>query len=386
VTNLGVGIARFGLLVTVTLLWPGYVHAYPQWQISTGAVRCNQCHIAPAGGGLLSAQGRRVVGDDLSTFSGDGALLHGAMKLPGWLALGADLRGTFLVENAQAPRGTSPVAFPMEAEGQALLTTGDVSVYGTVGARGQAGTDDSIVPLQNYQPISTSWLVSREHWLMWQRGKQGLYLRAGRFFAPYGLRLADSVAYVRRDLGFNQLDESYNLSGGYLSDLWELHVTGFIPDLLRHLGSEETGVAAYLERRVLGGRAALAVQARYASRAGASRAIGGAVGKCYFAPIRTLLFTEVDMILLSVEGLPARGQAIAALGASVLPVRGLMLTALGEHYQEDIEVRGAARSAASLLVDWSPYAHVELRVMARAELPAGTDATKVLLAQLHYFL
>ena len=378
--------ARFGLLVTVTLLWPAYAHAYPQWQLSAGAVRCNQCHFAPAGGGLLSGQGRRVVGDDLSTFSGDGALLHGGMKLPGWLGLGADLRGTYLAQDPQAPGGTPPVALPMEAEVEGLLRSGSVSLYSTLGARGQLGTDSSPVPLQNYQPLPTSWLVSREHWLMWQPGSQGLYLRAGRFFAPFGLRLAQYFTYLRRDLGFNELEESYNLSGGYLSDLWETHVTGFIPDLVRHLGSEETGAAAYLERRVLDGRAALAVQAKYASRAGASRAIGGAVGKGYLASIRTLLFTEIDMILLSVDGLPGRGQAIGALGASVLPVRGLILTALGEHYQEDIEVRGAARSATSLFVDWSPYAHVELRVMARVEIPAGGDTTKLLLAQLHYFL
>jgi hypothetical protein len=382
---LDVGMARFGLLVTLALLAPASAHAYPQWQLSTGVVRCNECHVAPAGGGLLSGQGRGIVGNDLSTFSGDGNLLHGAMTLPGWMALGVDLRGTYLTESALARNDASPATFPLDGEAQALLTTGDLSVYGTLGARGQLAADNRLVPLQNYQPIPAPWLVSREHWLMWQRSRQGLYWRAGRFFAPYGLQLAEHVTYLRRDLGFNELEETYNLSGGYLSDRWEVHITGFIPDLVRHLGSEETGAAAYLERRILGGRAALAVQAKYASRPGVSRTIGGAVGKCYFAPIRTLIFTELDAILLSVDGLPAHGQAMGTFGASVLPVRGLLLTALGEHYQEDVAVRGAARNATTLLGDWFPYAHVELRVMARAELPAGGNANKILLTQLHYF-
>ena len=50
---------------------------------------------------------------------------------------------------------------------------------------------------------------------MWQPEALGPYVRMGRFFAPYGLRFAEHVLYVRRDLGFDQLRETYNLSAGY---------------------------------------------------------------------------------------------------------------------------------------------------------------------------
>ena len=36
----------------------GTARAYPQWQLSTGAARCNQCHFAPAGGGLINSYGQ----------------------------------------------------------------------------------------------------------------------------------------------------------------------------------------------------------------------------------------------------------------------------------------------------------------------------------------
>ena len=39
---------------------------------------------------------------------------------------------------------------------------------------------------------------------MWRPAALGPYVRAGRFFAPFGLRLAEHYAYVRRDTGYNR--------------------------------------------------------------------------------------------------------------------------------------------------------------------------------------
>jgi hypothetical protein len=377
-----------GLLAVAMVGWPARAVAYPQWQLSTGEARCNRCHFAPAGGGLLSGYGREAVGDELSSFSGDGALLHGAAQVPRWLALGADLRGAYLTQPGTQVAATAsvPATFPVEAQAEALLLLRQISAYGSLGARGQLRGDDTQVPLQNYQPLANSWLVSREHWLMWQRPGRGLYLRAGRFFAPFGLRLVEPAAYIRRDLGFGDLQESYNLSAGYVSDLWEAHITAFAPDFIRHFGSDETGGAAYLEGRFANAHGAAGAQVKYATSPGVRRTILGAVGKYYVTPLRTLVFTEVDVVVLSIDNLAARGQGIGALGASVLPVRGVMVTVLGEAFQEDLQVRDAARRAASARLGWFPYAHLEAQVMARAELPAGGITTTTLFAQLHYFL
>jgi hypothetical protein len=375
-----------GLLAVAVLTWPAPAGAYPQWQLSTGEARCNQCHIAPAGGGLLSRYGRDLVGDELSTFSGDGALLHGAAKVPRWLALGADVRGAYLTEGPREKAAATPATFPVEAQAEALVVLGQVSVYGSLGMRGQLHDDNALVPPQDYQPAPNAWLVSREHWLMWQQPGRGLYVRAGRYFAPFGLRLAEPAAYLRRDLGFGELEESYNLSAGYVSERWELHATAFAPDLLRHYGSDETGGAAYAERRFGKARGAAGAQVKYATSAGVRRTIAGAVGKYYVAPIKTLLFVEADFVRLSIPNFVARGQAIGTLGAAVLPVKGVMVTVLGESYQEDLRVRDAARRAASARIGWFPYAHLEAQFMARAEFAAGGTTTTTLFAQLHYFL
>lgn len=371
-----------------TLAMVSAAEAYPQWQLSTGAVRCNQCHYAPAGGGLITGYGRDAAGDELATFAGEGAFLHGAVTLPAWLALGADFRGAYVGRDVGDINGSTNAVFPMQADLVARVAAPEgFSVYATAGVRGQVRSNAEDVPLQNYQPIDQSRFISREHWVMWQPQPQGAYARLGRFYAPFGLRLAEHITFIRRDVGFNQLQESYNLSGGWVTDPWEVHVTAFAPDFLRHIGSDEKGLASYGERRLLDGTAAVGVQGRWSSAvSGPTRLTGGVVGKLFVAPARTMVFLEGNLVRLVLDGARDRTQYIGAVGATVFPYRGVTLTALAERNQEDVKVRDARWDAGTLLLGWFPYPHFELQLMARWEHPGGGDTTDTIFFQLHYYL
>jgi hypothetical protein len=367
----------------------GRAEAYPQWQLSTGATRCSQCHYAPGGGGLITSYGRDAAGDELSTFQTDGNFLHGAVRLPSWLAVGGDLRGAFVSNDVQDPSGTTTAVFPMQADLAARVAFGaGFSLSAIGGFRGQVRSGNDLIPTQNYQPVSTSTLISREHYLMWQPEVIGPYVRAGRFYAPYGLRLAEHILYVNRDLGFDELEETYNVSGGFIYDAWELHLTAFAPDFVRHIGSDESGGAAYYERRLFGDRVALGGQARIAVAPGITRYMVGGVGKAYVDKLRTLFMAEVDGVNLVVSdaAVDARQQVVGAAGFAVLPTRGLIVTLLGERNQIDLSVRDDAYTAATALVNWFPMAHFELQVMGRLQYPGGGPAAKTLFAQLHYYL
>jgi hypothetical protein len=361
--------------------------AYPQWQFTSGVSRCNVCHFSPGGGGLPTVYGRDANGEELSTWEGEGTFLNGAVQLPSWLAVGADLRGAFAAHDVDDPNGSSQAFFPMQADLEVRVALPwRFSAYGTGGLRGQSRDNEDLVPMQNYQPISTSRLISREHWLMWQQAAQGWYVRAGRFFAPFGLRLAEHLTYVRRDLGFNQLEESYNLSGGFVGNDWELHMTAFAPDFVRHIGSEEKGATVYYEHRIADAKGSLAIQARFADRTGISRLIGGAVAKYYFERVRTLVFGEADLVHLMPDGVPGGQQLVALAGASVLPARGWLFTALTERNQEDLRVRKSAWDALTGMIGWFPVPHAELQLMGRLQLPEGGSLAKTLFLQVHYFL
>ena len=377
------------LIVAAVLLRAAPAAAYPQWQLSTGAERCNQCHYDPAGGGLLTSYGRDAAGEDLATFGGNGALLHGLGRLPPWLALGADLRGAFVAQGVQDPSGPTVAVFPMQAdvEGRVALPGTGLSLSGVLGLRGQVRDPDVLVPVQNYQPVSTSELISREHYLMYQPETIGSYVRLGRFFAPFGLRFAEHTLYIRRDLGFDELQETYNLSAGVVKPGWELHVSIFAPDFVRHIGSDESGASAYYERRLAGGTAAFALQGRVAEAPGVTRFIGGGVGKAWLEPLRTFLFAEVDGVNLLFDD-PAVGprrQIVAAAGFTVLPAAWLMATLIGEHNQIDVAFPDAW-TAVDALVNWFPYAHIELQAMGRLQAPTGGDTAKTFFFQVHYFL
>ena len=360
-------------------------HAYPQWQLSQEA-RCDECHFAPAGGGLINAFGRDFVGEELSTFGGNGQVFHGAAQLPPWLALGAELRGAFASEDVGDLNGTSTAVFPMQADAEGRAAVGAFSFYGVLGFREQIRANEPIVPSQNYQPISTSQLVSREHWFMLRASALGGYVRVGRFFAPFGLRMAEHILYVRRDLGFGTMEESYNLSSGYVADKWELHVTAFAPDFLREMGSREGGLTAYYEHR-FADIASAAPQVRLAIGPGMTRTIVGGVGKAWVAPIRTLFFAEADFVRRDIDTVAPSYQFVGAAGASlVLPFKGFMVTALQERNQVDFRVANASYDATDLLVSWFPYAHFELQALGRLEFPSGGQTAKTFFVQLHYFL
>jgi hypothetical protein len=352
--------------------------AYPQFQLATGASRCNTCHYAPAGGGLINGYGRDEAADTISA-GGDGSFLHGLWDPPGWLALGGDLRLAGLVNDVGATEGAELAFIPMQADLSARFAAGPVSFHLTVGLRGAARSDE---------PQLLSRLISREHWVLWQPRRVGPYLRAGRFFAPYGLRLAEHPVFVRRFLGFNTLEETYNLSGGWIDDGWELHATAFTPDPVRPVGHQGSGGALYLERR-LGGRAAAAAQARLAAGDDDSRVQGGLVGKLVVGPV--LLLGQLDLVRQSfaVEA-PAAWQLAGYLGASWMFRRGFLAQLMLERWDPDLAVRGVARSAAGVSLQWFPIAHVEVSlygrmVMIGAGLDDG-DAGRLLLVQLHYYL
>jgi hypothetical protein len=377
-------LALLGLFLAAALA-PSAAHAYPQWQFSSGTSRCNQCHFAPAGGSLITNYARDAIGEDLSSLQGNGGFAFG-VDLPGWLALGVDLRGAYLRHYAGNPDGTMSALFPMQADAQARVAFADTfSLMATVGYRGSARTASNELGDNNYFPASADRFIAREYYLMWRPGAIGPYVRAGRFFAPYGLRLAEHTTYVRRDNGFNLLYETYGLSGGVVQNNWELHLTGFIPDLVRSYGPKQSGVAAMFEYRLLDA-VALGLDGKVAVGDGAKRYTGGVFAKGYVAPIKTIFMGQVDVVTVQGSSGVSSNQLIGYIGPTIFPVRGVWLAGYLEINQTDIKVKGTATQAVNGQLNWFPYPHIEFILQGRMQSPQQVEAAKTLMAQLHVFL
>src|SRR5262249_37522687 len=158
--------------------------------------------------------GRDESGDTISR-GGNGGFAHGAWTPPQWLALGADVRLAGLYNNSGGPEAPEWAGFPMQADAYARFAfTDEWSLYLEGGIRGDTRPDGPTVA-GRFSTVGDR-LVSAEHYVMWKQGGTGPYARAGRFFAPFGLRFVEHIFFVQRYTGQNLYDEAYTLSGGWI--------------------------------------------------------------------------------------------------------------------------------------------------------------------------
>ena len=358
--------------------------AYPQWQLSTGNARCNLCHIAPAGGGLINDYGRGESADTISQFRGGSPdFLYGVYDEPDWMKLGVDLRVAGLVKDWGETQDPETAVFPMQGDTYSYFRWKDWSFYSVLGPRAQ---------VREPRASFTERFGSREYWFMWRPKTTGWYARAGRFFAPYGLRMADHTAYVRRYLGLNSWEETYNVSAGHVKDEVEWHATAFtrVPDGVQGHGPRHTGVAAYYERR-LGEDQNLAVgtQARAGFGADDRQYWAGGLGKYYLDGARLLFMGQLDVGYQDFTFGPAGRPQLALHGNTTWwPMQGLMVGGAVHRYDQDLSVKNLWRDAADLTLQYFPIGHIELMLLGRLEWLGdhGRDPASLLMFQLHYYL
>src|SRR5262245_45199170 len=321
------------LVIVAAVSAPAVARAYPQFQFSLGAERCGTCHLSPSGGGLLNDFGHDEAGSSVSA-GGDGRFLHGLWQPPSWLALGGDTR--LAAGDKQLAGRNERLAFPMQLDVQTRVAIGPVSLSLTAGVRG--GARDPSPPLIER-------LASREHFIAYERGD--VYVRAGRFFPVFGLRLVDHTAYVRRFLGFGLLEEPYAVELAYLGDDTEARVTGFTPPPIAFLGAgyRARGVAAMYERRVANDTAMIGGQARVATSTDEAGYTIGACGEWWLMPAGLVWLAEVDVQRQTFHVGPGRTQRAAYLGASRWLARGWLATAAVHAWDPDVTLRRDRRDA-----------------------------------------
>jgi hypothetical protein len=363
------------VIAAVSLLGAADAAAFPELGLRSGAPRCNACHFAPAGGGLINGYGRDEAGDTLS-LGGEGAFLHGAVELPGWLAVGGDVRAAALANDVGATEGAELAAFPMQADVRLRAAQGAWSLQITAGLVGST---------RLYTRASPSYVASSEHYVMWRPRPQGAYVRAGRFFPPMGLRLPDHTLYIRRYTGSNLYEEPYAASAGVVRDAWELHASAFVRDPLMEVSAERFGAVGYAEAH--GGSWAAGLSARAAREEGATRLLAGITGRAYLAAIDLAILAEADAFHEIIDDDAGdRTAIIGYLGLDLRVMRGLQLAAWGEHMQDALDVSGTNRESAGAAIKWYPRAHWEVLLQGRWQIIGNDDQARMAMLQIHYYL
>lgn len=358
---------------------PAVAAGYPQYQFSSETATCGECHHASAGAGLLTDWGRSELGDTLS-MGGDGRLLH-SIDEPAWLAVGGDLRVAALVNDTGSADGAEVAVFPMQLDLAARVAADRVAVTLVAGVRSAARDSDTAG--DGGGGARALGFISREHFVTYESNEATWQVRGGRFAAPFGLRLADHTAYVRRYTGHGLYEETYGVGWSRLQGATDLHVTGFVSDVVQLGAPPVGGAAAMLERRWA--TSALIVSARVTGGADDVRGLADVAVKRWLAGPKLLLMGEVaagyQYLREAAEGRP---QIVGYAGPVWFPTRGINLALAAEVYAADVRLAEDNRYAGSAVLSVMPIAHVELLLNARYQR-IGTDAHAAMaMFQLHY--
>lgn len=187
------------------------VFAFPELT-RHGYANCMACHVSPSGGGVLTEYGQALSKELLSTWGREGEerFLY-MIGTNSTLALGGDVRVLNLKDDP--PNGNfRERRYWMQRDFEAALTVGKVTVAGTLGAEDR---------LQNGKAD----FISRRHYVIYQ-ATDLVSLRAGRFYPNFGLYIPDHFTAIRRGLGWDYNQETYNLEAGWQNDKWNFFATG----------------------------------------------------------------------------------------------------------------------------------------------------------------
>ena len=171
-------------------------------------MQCSSCHSHPSGGGKRNVYGNVFAQTELPAQRiGDPSAKLWTGEVFEWLSVGADIRGGY--ESVDVPSASSQSEFEI--------------------TRGTAYVEANLVPnrLSIYidQQFAPDSVENRELYLKLKTSDSRFHIAAGQFFLPYGLRLQDDSAFVRRATGINFNIPDRGVQVGYESGPWSTQVS-----------------------------------------------------------------------------------------------------------------------------------------------------------------
>lgn len=182
----------FLILITISL----YSNAEPYLAVRTG-LKCMSCHITPTGGGMRNEVGQ-AFGRGLAA-SHDGASYFNS-NLSENIKIGGDFRSS--LQSVKTPGEENQLSFNTDRASIYLSATllENLSLY-----------------IDQQQAPSNE---NRTAWAMYQSSDKSYYIRSGKFFTPYGLRLEDDAAFIRQVTGINFATADNGLEFGLDNKSW----------------------------------------------------------------------------------------------------------------------------------------------------------------------
>jgi hypothetical protein len=186
------------------LLAASQAFAEPYIAVRTG-LKCMQCHVNPTGGGQRNAYGNAYAQTTLAgrfITTGD-APEYWTGEINRWLAAGGDFRGS--------ARGTS---LPGAEDPPSEFAVNEVLAYL------EMRLIPDVLSFNVDELIGPRGVSNRQTYALFRPRDSSVYVKAGRFFLPYGLRIEDDDAFIRQITGVNFANPDTGLEVGIDLGRW----------------------------------------------------------------------------------------------------------------------------------------------------------------------
>lgn len=351
------------MLGALVALGTAEVRAEPYLAVRTG-LKCSACHVNPTGGGMRNAFGSTYAFTQLSahrlgleTF--DPAELT---ALTSRLSVGADVR--------------------VSASAQRLENQGDDFRFNRdrVGAYANVALVPGRVELYLDEQLAPGSAQSREAWALVRPLAGSFYVRAGRFFLPYGWRLEDDTAFIRQATGINFATSDDGIEIGAEPGPWTLdlaYTNG-------NGGGSENNAGKQYSLRVerVRTRWRLGASANLNDASGPNRRMGNVFAGIHVGPVAWLL--EYDRV----DDAGVAEQNILLTEGNWEIAKGHNLKYTFEFRDPDVDHNDDRFVRHSLLWEYFPVPFTEVRVGVRVRdgnEPGPLKDSKLGFVQLHLY-
>ena len=352
------------LLFFGLLLFASASLAEPYLAVRSGQ-KCVACHVNPTGGGKRTGFGVAYGLNEMPASVGDTPYIDGRVNQH--LAFGANFR--------------------FNAEYRAVPDSADGSQFST--SRGSLYLQADPIPgrLTLYADHDFADSQTRELFVLAWNQEKNAYLKAGRFFLPFGYRYEDDTAFVRSVSGINMTSADDGVEAGLELDQWSVHAA--ISNGSNTSGDSDDGKQLSINaHRVEPGWRVGAGANHNDGRGSADKDMLAVFGATRLAGIEWL--AELDWIRednINTGEDKTGYAALLELNRLLRPGHNLKLTL--EYYEPDRDVDEDEQNRLSLLWEYVPVRYLQLRVGYRqAEgIPQNpSQNTDLLFAQLHSWL
>lgn len=328
---------------------------------------CSTCHVNPIGGGARNTYGA-YYGTHLLPQTAGSLDLFDAGKLGETLRIGADLRTNYNQTNRE------------EADDSRGFETQSGQLYMVLQPK------DSRFSLYIDEQLAPGGALNRETFILTKLNGNH-YLKAGRIMLPYGLRLEDDTAFIRQATGFNfdTGDNGVELGLQYTKSIINIALSNGSSGLT----NDDNNLQLLTRAEYLGNNWRLGASLLYNDAEAGSRKQANIFGGLYWKGF--VFLAEADHIedesISHVAG-ETEQQRIGLLEVNREIIKGLNIKFTTEYFDPDTNIAENRRSRNSLLLEYTPFANLQLRGGLRKgeDIPQRTQGNFTdFFVQMHFY-